>query len=512
MAPGFPGVPGAGLETSGGGGVAAVATADDIALLFGRAAFGATKNDLTIYAGQDYAQVVDLMFPPPQPVQPLTLPSAAQGQGVPPAQAGLSYAPPTIPPQPDDARRVQLETATTDLLAGQRWWLNRMSTGLFPLAEKMTLFWHTHFATAFAQPPDVGHLIVQNETIRRNCLGDLRQMLYQLTVDPAMLYWLSGYVNRRGAVNENYARELFELFTMGTRPQTYTETDIRQAAKSLTGWIVNADRKSVFNEANHDRTAKTVFGTTIPAYPAKDQRNAEEYKLIVDLALKQPTTARFIAYKIVSAFAYVPQTTNLVTNPDPLVDAVANALRPADPAGVWDIAKAMKVLLNHPTFRTPNHTTGTVLVRSPIEVTTHLAKVLMIEVDPPGAINDTGNGNHNQPIFALRRMGQVPFQPPNVGGWPKGTAWLSTIQTRGRYDLVRYLLNRYTFENRQNTNPMPASTDIAGWTAFLGLGHLSALTHNRLNAYLASPGTSDERTKQESILFLLVSSPDWQVM
>ena len=484
--------------------MAAVATADDIALLYGRAAFGATKNDLAANAGRDYAAVVDAMFPPPQPVGTVTAP-----------KEGLyaTVTAPTLPPQPDDARRVQLEApGNNDIQAAQRWWLNRMATGLFPLREKMTLFWHSHFATAWAQPPNVGHLMVQNETIRRNALGDLRQLLYELTIDPAMLYWLSGYVNRRNAINENYARELFELFTMGTIPQTYTETDIRQAAKSLSGWYVDANGKAQFNDNNHDRSVKTVFGTTLGGYPAGDARNHDEYKQIVDLALRQPTTARFVAYKMVCAFAYVPQTNDLVNQPDPLVDAVANALRPADPAGVWDIAKATRVLLNHAAFRYPDAAAGQSLVRTPVEVTAHLGKVLQIELDPLGAVNDTYNGNHNQPIYALRRMGQVPFQPPNVGGWPKGTQWLSTIQTRGRYDAVQFLVNRYNFENRQNTNSLPASNDVAGWTRFVGLGGLSALTHSRLNAYLANPGTSDERTKQNSILFLLVSSPDWQVM
>jgi uncharacterized protein (DUF1800 family) len=465
--------------------VASTATADDVARLFGRAAFGATKTDLTTWTGQDYATVVNALFPPTSAV---AVPSA------------------------DEVRRTQLESGTTDILAAQRWFLARMATTPTPLVERMTLFWHTHFATAFAQPPDVGSLILQNKTIRKNALGDFRQMLYDLTIDGAMLYWLSGNLNRRGAVNENYGRELLELFTMGTRPQLYTETDIREAAKALTGWVVKSDRTTAFDTNRHDRTVKHVMGTNVGGYPANDAREATEYKEVVDIALRQASTAKFVAYKMVCAFAYVPASTDLIADPDPLVDAVAAALRPATPTGVWDITAALKALFLHDAFRYPDHASGKALVRSPIEITVHLSKPMGINLDPVGGIQNTSAYNNNIPIIALRRLGQVPFEPPNVGGWPKGTQWLSAITTRSRYDLAQYMIQAYNNQSRANTNPLPASTDIAGWTSFLGLGSLSTLTRSRLTSYLASPGTSDEKTKQNSMLLLLSASPDWQVM
>jgi uncharacterized protein (DUF1800 family) len=466
--------------------VGANATADDVALLFGRAAFGATKNDLTVWTGKPYADVVKALVVPWEAA---------------------------VAPQPDDARWAQLSQNDTNLISAQRWFLARMATSPTPLVERMTLFWHTHFATAYALPPDVGNLMIQNQTIRTYALGDLRTLLQQMTVDPAMLYWLSGNQNKKGRVNENYARELFELFTMGTRPQTYTETDIRQAAKALTGWGVNATaRAAVFDSKSHDTSTKTVFGRTVGGYPAGDVHERLEYQEVVEAALAQPTTAKFIAYKLVCAFAYVPTTTNLLTNPDPLVDAVAATLKPDKPDGAWDIGAAMTTLLNHSRFRYPDRAAGKALVRSPIEVTAHLGKVMTVNLDPPGGIQTPSGSQYNQPIYALRRMGQVPFQPPNVGGWPKGEQWLSAITTQARYDLAQYMINQYNTQGRATENPMPASTDIAGWTSFMGLGHLSTVTRAQLDAYLASPGTTDERTKQNSVLMLLVSSPDWQVM
>jgi uncharacterized protein (DUF1800 family) len=466
------------------GGVASTATADDVARLFGRAAFGATKTDLTNWTGKDYAAMVESLFPTTT----------------------------SLPSLPDEPRRKQLESATTDLLAVQRWWLNRMATTPTPFLERMTLFWHTHFATGYTGDVTAGDLIVQNQTIRANALGDFRQLAYQLTIDPGMLVWLSGIQNRVNAVNENYGRELLELFVCGTKPQVYTETDIRQAAKALTGWTINSNRKATFTSGRHDRTVKHVLGATIGGYPANDAREATEYQEVVNAALNASTTATFLAYKMVCSFAYVPASTDLVANPDPLVSAVAAALRPATPSGVWDIAAGMRTLLLHDAFRYPDRAGGKGLVRSPIEITVHMSKPMGVNLDPLGGINNTSAYANNVPIVALRRTGQVPFQPPNVGGWPKGTQWLSAITTQARYDLGQYMLTPYGSQNRKTTNPLPASTDTAGWTSFLGLGSLSPLTQSRLSSYLASPGTSDEATKQTSVLLLLSSSPDWQVM
>ena len=449
------------------------ATVDDVARLFGRAAFGATKNDLVTWTGKPYEEMVASLFPPS------------------PAIPGL-----------DEVRRTQLETATTDQLAAQRWWLDRMRTTAFPLEERMTWFWHTHFATGYAGSPNVGDLMKQNQTIRQNALGSFRVLTQKLTVDGAMLYWLSGYTNRRGNVNENYARELFELFTAGTIPQTYTETDIREAAKALTGWVVKSDRTTAFDTNRHDRTVKTICGTTVGGYPASDPRETTEYQEVVEIALNRPTTAHYVAYKLVSAFAYVPQSTDLLADPDPLVDAVAAALRPA-----WSIRDAVHTLLTHPVFRygDPRH------VRCPVELAVHLTKVTGVECDPPAAASDTNNGNYNRPIYGLRRMGQVPFVPPNVGGWPKGKRWLSAVTTQARYSLGHYILLASNTQNATAVTPLPASGDLAAWAPFMGLPRIEGLTKQQVQAYLASPGTSDEKSKQYGVMFLIASSPDWQV-
>lgn len=462
--------------------MATPATRAEVARLFGRAAFGATKNDLDVWTGKDYALVVDSLFPPATPA-PI--------------------------PLPDEAGRVQLESETFNLQPAQKWWLERMRATPWPLLERMTLFWHNHFATGFTGAPDVGHMVKQNHTIRTHALGDFRKLLHAMTVDGAMLFWLSGFQNRGGAINENHARELFELFTMGTIPQQYTETDIRQAAKALSGWVVNANRIGTFSPNRHDRSTKTVFGQRIGGYPANDAREATEYQEVCNLALVQDTTARYLAYKLVCSFAYVPDTTDLVDDPDPLVDAVANALRPSwtDPGGVWDITKALKTLFNHSSFRFAQRGTGQVVVRQPIELGVHLAKILALSLN-------NNNATGWMPLYALGRMAQTPFRPPNVAGWPHGTDWLSAPTMLGRYNLAEHWWQIWNSQGLTTaaTVELPPSGDLTAWTAFMGLASLSTLLRDRLNAYLANPGTGDEPTKQRSVLILIASSPDWQVM
>ena len=451
--------------------------------LLGRVAFGATKADLDTWTGKNYENLVDALLTPP---------------------AG-----PAAVPLSDEAGRVQLESEQFNVTPAQKWWLERMRSTPFPLLERMTLFWHSHFATAYTGAPDVGHMMKQNNTIRTHALGDFRAMLHALTVDGAMIFWLSGFQNRRGAINENHARELFELFTMGTIPQQYTETDIRQAAKALSGWIVNANRVGVFDTNRHDRSVKTIFGQEIGGYPAADAREKTEYQEVCNLALVQDTTAKYVAYKMVCAFAYVPDTTDLIADPDPLVDAVAAALRPSwtNPGGVWDITKAMRALMLHPAFRYSQRGTGNALVRSPIELVVHLGRVL-------GASLNNNNATGWMPLYALQRMSQTPFRPPNVAGWPLGLDWLSAPTTMGRYNAGEMMSQVHLSQalTTAATVKLPPSNNIEAWIPFMGLAGLSTLTRQRVAAFLADPQTGDEPTKQRSVLTLIASSPDWQVM
>jgi uncharacterized protein (DUF1800 family) len=455
-----------------------LATRSDVARLFGRAAFGATRALLDTWTGQPYETVVDSLFPP------LT---------------GRL-------PQGDEAERTAAEHYTTTTNLAQMWWMERMRSTPYPLEERMTLFWHDHFATAYLNPPDMGYLMVQNQTLRQYALGSFRDLANAVTVDPAMLFWLNGITNYNGGVNENYARELLELFTLGVLPQVYTETDIREAAKALTGWNVNTGlRQATFVQARHTLGTKQFLGRTIGGYPAGDARNATEYREVIEAALAHDegrTCARFLAYKLVLSFGYQPDEANLAA--DPLIAAVAESFRAG---GLFDIRAAVRTLLLHPDWRYSSPDAGHDLVRSPVELLIHAGKILG---QPCSAYGGTTQVN---PInLAAPKAGQALFVPPSVAGWPNGLGWLSQTTVLARYEILNVMFTAFRGEQRHLVTPPPASSDIDGWTAYMGLASLTSDTVLRLREYLESPGTTVELDKQASMFVLLGASPDWQVL
>jgi uncharacterized protein (DUF1800 family) len=460
-----------------------LATRDDVARLFGRAAFGATGPDINAWEGKPYADAVNSLFPPSPPLTP--------GRAV----------------QTDEAERTELEHGTNDLASAQRWWLERMRTTPYPIEERITLFWHDHFATAYTGQPDVGDMMIQNQTLRTLGLASFRDLANAMLVDPAMLIWLNGIANTVGGVNENLAREYMELFTLGVVPQVYTETDIRQAAKVLTGFTVNTTtRASAFTVARHDRSVKTVLGRPIGGYAAADTRNATEYKELTEAILAHNggrTTSRFLAYKLLIEFGYDIDPTSDITT-DPLLEHVAATIRAGDR---WDIKEGVRQLLTHPLWRYADGGAGKQLVRSPIELVVHGAKVMGVNLGLP-----SGQLQAQQGLASTNKAGQAPFNPPNVGGWQNGRGWLSQTTTLGRYDMFNNLVTAYRNQRRDSLAPMPPSSDIDFWAWYMGLGRVTTSTRLRLKEYQAAPGTTVEADKQASMFILVGASPDWQVM
>ena len=177
----------------------------------------------------------------------------------------------------------------TDMGSVSKWWMYRMLHTQRPLEEKMTLFWHGHFATANYKVDNPRWMWQQNQTFRTHALGNFRQMLLAVTRDPAMLVWLDGVDNRKGHPNENYGRELQELFTMGVG-SGYTEKDVQEAARAFTGWGVDRDANSaVFSPDRHDDGVKTYLGET-GNFTGDD---------VIDIIVRQPATARFLSHQAV---------------------------------------------------------------------------------------------------------------------------------------------------------------------------------------------------------------------
>ena len=189
----------------------------------------------------------------------------------------------------------------------QYWWLERMRTTAYPLEERMTLFWHSHFATSVREAfPDVSMMMGQNQTLRQHALGNFRDLVSAVTIDPAMLEWLDGAHSTIPTPNENFAREFFELFTLGKYPQVHDENDVREAARAFTGWTVDRFFQSSSSMAASTTPARIDprrhISTAAPTSTRRHRRRSGP-----------PVSARFIAYKLVANFAYVPEGTDLLT-------------------------------------------------------------------------------------------------------------------------------------------------------------------------------------------------------
>jgi uncharacterized protein (DUF1800 family) len=447
-------------------------TRSEVARILGRVAFGATAADLDRWTGKPQADLAAHL---------LNIPSTSE-------LASL---------QADEVERLSLtgagtsaskENGRTQHQAAQGWWLERMRNAPWPLLERMTLFWHDHFATGPGSPfPDVAMLMGQNQTLRTLALGDFSELVAAMTVDPAMLHWLDGARNVTGKPNENYARELFELFTLGVSPQQFTEDDIREAARALTGWTVNGQRQAAFDARRHDTQDKIVLGRRI------GNLGASEHLAVRDAALALPSAAGFVAWKLVQRLAYDPGPMDVTRPSDPLVDQVAAALRPS-----WNIRAAVEVILRSPKMLDPNRQ----LARHPAEQAVHACKALGVPADT------------NEALASLEAMGQRLFDPPNVGGWPVDEEWISPGTTLARYRLATHLeaAARGALGNQYLT-ALPASNDLDGWAARFGLGGFTPNTRETLTGYLRStPTATPESQRRKGVMTLILSSPDWTVL
>ena len=485
-----------------------LASRAEVARLYGRALFGATAVDLDRGTTMTYEQLVASLFPPaPADVRPAA---------------------------PDDADRVLLSGASSpswlEMYGSITWWTERMRTGAWPLEERLTFFWHDHFATAFASPPNTDVLTIQNQTLRIHSLGDFRALCNAITVDAAMLIWLNGTDSVAWAVNENYAREFFELFTLGAPPpgagtQCYTEDEIKAVAKALTGWRFVYPREVAFDNTKHVHGVPLALdGIQVCSGVWNDGTHATDYQRVTQVALgpaRADGAARYLAGELVRSFGYVPEPAAPFTpGADPLVERVATALKPAnpaDPTARWDVAKAVRALLLAPEWRgaQPAERQG---ARSPVETLVHAARILNVDLYRYTTSNPTPTNPYpvrtyeRKFVDAAAQAGQMLFYPPGVGGWPAGAEWFSTMNNISRYDILHRLHADWATQSVAARPALPASGDLAAWTAFMGLAALSANTVARIQAYLADPSSGDEAAKQRGVFLLIGTSPDWQVM
>lgn len=270
----------------------------------------------------------------------------------------------------------------------QGWWLFRMQNTPFPLREKMTLFWHGHFATSYHKVEEMRLMHQQNETLRALALDDIRDLTVAISRDPAMIVWLDNEFNHQGNPNENFARELMELFTLGEGH--YTEQDVREATRAFTGWH-RQDMEFFFNAEAHDDGRKEILGRS-GNFDGTD---------VVDILLQQPQAKRYLAEKILAFFVM----------PDPSEELVAEGAQLLTECNL-QVRWFMRTLLMSQAFYAPEAYRAK--IKSPVEFAV-------------GAVRDLDAVVAGGEIAEfMQPMGQELFGPPSVKGWDGEEDWIGS--------------------------------------------------------------------------------------
>jgi uncharacterized protein (DUF1800 family) len=286
------------------------------------------------------------------------------------------------------------------------WWIYRMIKTQTPLVERMTLLWHNHFATSNDKVKDLGMMYEQNQTLRSHCLGKFGDLLHAIVRGPAMLVWLDAQNNRKEHPNQNLARELLELFTFGQGH--YSETDVAEAARCLTGWTVRR-RQFVLDVRHQDLNDKSVLGHT-----AKMDGND-----LIELLLTRPETSRRVAWRLCQMFfgeSIVPRLS---------LGVLAEEMREHDLDLRWGVER---ILRSNWFFSNQNIRSR---IASPVEYVLGAIRSLELDSRPPNTL-----------LLArrLQGMGQDLFYPPNVFGWTEGNAWINTRSVIARGNFANALL------------------------------------------------------------------------
>ena len=463
---------------------------NDLALLahlMRRAGFGATRDELEAYATKGYAAVVeDLLYP----------------ERFPEIDDTLFY------------RYYALGSTMVDSVA--MWhgrWLYRMINTQRPLEEKMTLFWHHVFATGWHKSENTPAMVRQIDTFRRNGLSDVRTILLDLSRDPAMLDWLDNNENHKHAPNENYGRELLELFSMGVG--NYSEQDIKNAARAFTGWTFAQpiplypygyySTEFVYRADDHDDSEKTFLGHT-------GRFNGED---IIDIIVQQPATARFIARHLYNFFvADEPQVPAWNQAPPQDPDAI-EALSKAYADSNGNLRAMLRVLFNANFFKEARFKR----VKSPNELIAGLIRLVGTHRFPEPGLHDLA--------AAAVAMGQGLLNPPTVEGWHTGKEWidggtltervnfavnqLADVSKPGMQAMVQWL--------RAKGSTLTPEAFVDGCLELMGPLTVSERTRQALQRYATSGGELRFGTAAEDeastarvgrMLQLIVASQEYQ--
>ena len=286
-------------------------------------------------------------------------------------------------------------------------WMGRMTSTEAILLEKMTLFWHNHFACT---APFAILMQRQNNMLRKNALGNFKTLINQISKDPAMILYLNNQENHKDSPNENFAREVMELFTLGIG--NYSETDIKEAARAFTGWSVNKSGEFEFHEHDHDDGIKEIFGQS-------GNWNGDD---VITMLLQKPQTAFHICKKLYKEFV------NEKTN-DTVVQLMADKFFESD----YDITGLMKYLFNSDWFYDEINVGSK--ISSPVEFIVRLKREIDLRFE-----------DYKQQASYQKVLGQVLFFPPNVAGWKGGRNWIDSSSLLYRLNLAKVIAGQSNFE------------------------------------------------------------------
>ncbi len=408
-----------------------------------RAGFGATPDQIRHDSNRSLKKVVRDLLHTDAPFAPLTV--VDPEQVVPRKALKGMFKEGTLD---RDALKERIKENTGHIRDLNVLWVERMGTGQDALREKMALFWHGHFACRVLSPGAIQQYL---NTIRQNALGKFGDLLMAVSKEPAMLQFLNNQQNRKNAPNENFAREVMELFTLGRTDgqsaRNYTEADVKDAARAFTGWGFGLQGAFVFRQNQHDSGPKTIFGQT-GNFAGED---------VIRLLLEKKQTARFITTKIYRFLvnddtADAPTQTRITT----LADRFYN--------NGYDIADLLETIMTADWFYEPANVGNR--IKSPVELVAGMERTLGLQFEQKQSL-----------LFIQKTLGQVLLYPPNVAGWPGGRNWIDSSSLLFRMKLPDVLLQaaQVTIQpkddgdvntenlSRRGKGPLNATVD---WAAF----------------------------------------------
>lgn len=381
-----------------------------------------------------------------------------------------------------DARLGAANFDLTTLAGISRWWITRLLYTARPLEERMTLFWHDHFATSIRKVKDATLMLNQNALFRSSALGDFVDLTIAVSKDPAMLIWLDNATSRKDHPNENYGRELLELFTLGNG--NYTEDDVQSSAKAFTGWSLNrTTMQFTFVDRNHDHTQKAFLGRT-------GDWNGDD---IVRIACSQVAHAQLIATKLFAWFAHDDPEQGVVDRFAQIYLDAGNGIKPL-----------VRAILTSDEMYSDKARWAK--VKSPVD---HAVTALrLLGVDNSSVPRATQS--------ALSLEGETLFAPPDVSGWDQGLAWISSNALLTRMNFANSVAGWFDPSKFAGMAAVRTAADLVGvYLGELGPLTVAADTSAALAAYVATDGKLPSGTeltaKQRGLAHLVLSLPEWQM-